>query len=277
MKRNALRIVCNPISNNISYYFKNEIGEWCTLSDSSPLSRSSYKEASLEEKGSEIVKKIDEVYNRKDKGLDIIFEGEEKDYKLFEGYVKSLLSERNVTCVLGATKIIVAGKLGSGKTVLIEAMENLQKTKYKKEEFEEYYKYSDENNTEWYEIKGIDFGKENIANAHKTICRLVEKTSGMIVYCINSSTSRMEESEKAFIQDLIFSFPALAGMIVVTQCNDKKKISSFVDEIEKIANGIKVVPVLAQEFETDIENNGKMVVLKPFGLDKLASYIFEGK
>lgn len=277
MKRNALRIVCNPISNNISYYFKNEIGEWCTLSDSSPLSRSIYTEASIEEKGDEIVKKIDEIYNRKNKGLDIIFEGEEKDFKLFEEYVKNLLSERDVTCVLGATKIIVTGKVGAGKTVLIEAMENLQKTKYMKEEFEEYYKYSDENNTEWYEIKGIDFGKENIVNAHKTICRLVEKTSGMIVYCINSSTSRMEESEKEFIQNLINSFPELAGMIVVTQCFNRKTVQTFVDEIKRITNQIKVVPILAQEFETDIEKDGEMVVIKPFGLDKLSSYIFEGR
>ena len=49
MKQNKIRIVCNPIANHISYYYKNELNEWMPFSDSSPLSRCFYTNTTINE------------------------------------------------------------------------------------------------------------------------------------------------------------------------------------------------------------------------------------
>lgn len=50
MKKNSMRVVCNPYTNKMSYYFKNEIEEWSVLSGSSPLSRQFYTNTSVKER-----------------------------------------------------------------------------------------------------------------------------------------------------------------------------------------------------------------------------------
>lgn len=279
MKRNALRVVYNPIAKHISYYFKNEFGEWCVLSGSSPLSRQYYTSTSLEERAVEIVLKIDEIYNRKNKGLDITFEGDESNFKLFEQAILNVLKGRNINLRQGSTKVIVTGKRGIGKTILIEEMEKLQGIEYKKEDNKDYILYKDNNNTEWYEIKGIDLGMENVHRAYDTISRLSKNSATMILYCIESTNRRIEEVEKELIWKIIDSFPELAGTIVLTNCSNKKGLQAFIDEIEKITDHIKVIPTLAREFVTDIEDEktGENIVLPPFGLADLAEYIFEGR
>lgn len=279
MKRNALRVVYNPIAKHISYYFKNEFGEWCVLSGSSPLSRQYYTTTSLKDRAVEIVLKIDEIYNRKNKGLDITFEGDESNYSLFKQAIIDVLKERNITCRHGSTKVIVTGKSGIGKTILIEEMEKLQGFEYKAEDKEDYILYKDNNNTEWYEIKGIDLEIENVHRAYDTISELSKNSATMIVYCIESTNRRIEDVEKEFITKLIDSFPELAGTIVLTNCSNKKGLHDFIDEIEKITDHIKVIPTLAREFVTDIEDEktGENIVLPPFGLVDLAEYIFEGR
>ena len=101
----------------------------------------------------------------------------------------------------------------------------------------------------------------------------------MIVYCIHSSNRRIEESESKFIMNLISTFPELAGMIVLTHCVNKKGLNDFIDEIEKLTDQIKVVPVLAEDYALDMEDErtNRPIILKSFGLDKLAEYIFEGR
>ena len=104
MKRNKLRVVCNPYTNQISYYFQNEIDEWVVLSGNSPLSRQYYTKTSMQERAPEIVKKLDEIYNRKNKGLDILFEGTAKSFECFQINVKKNLIGRDIICRLGITK-----------------------------------------------------------------------------------------------------------------------------------------------------------------------------
>lgn len=277
MKRNTSRVVCNPTVNHIAYYFKNEFGEWNTLSSSSPLSRQYYTSTSLKDRANEIVLKIDEIYNRKDKGLDIIFEGDDANYHLFEHAISENLQCRNVTCHLNDTRVIVVGKSGIGKTILIEEMEKLQRIKYKKIKKDGYILYRNDNNTEWYEIKGIDLGLENVERAYDTITKLAENKTVMIVYCIGATNRRIEIVEKEFILRLVNSFPEMAGTIVITNCTNKKGLRNFVDEIEKMTEHIKVIPTLAREFETGIEDEKteKNLVIRPFGLKDLAEYIFE--
>lgn len=279
MKCNKVRVVCNPIAKHISYYYKNENNEWHIFSSSSPLSRSYYTDTTIEERADEIVIKLDEIYNRKNKGLEISFEGDEKSYTAFKNSIVRNVPERKIQCCIGSTKVIVTGKVGAGKTTLIEGIEQLNNISCDVEEFDDYTLYRDKNNTEWYEIKGIDFGRENVEKAYSTICKVVKNTSAMIVYCIHSSNRRVEAAESRFIMDLITKFPELAGMIVLTHTVNKKGLNSFVDEIEKMTEQIRVIPVLAKEFTLDIEDEStkQPIVLKSFGLDKLAEYIFEGR
>ena len=132
MKRNSIRVVCNPYTNKMSYYFKNEIGEWDVLSSNSPLSRQYYTNTSISERANEILTKIDEIYNRKNKGIDILFEGTSENYKRINEIVNSNFKGRDITCKLGTTRIAVVEKKAVGKTFLIEGMENLQGFKYQK-------------------------------------------------------------------------------------------------------------------------------------------------
>ena len=54
MGRNAVRIVCNPYNNQISYYFMNEKGVWTVLSGDSPLSRQYYTNTTMKDRAKEI-------------------------------------------------------------------------------------------------------------------------------------------------------------------------------------------------------------------------------
>lgn len=88
--RNAVRIVCDPVTGSISYFFRNEMGEWMVLTGSSPLSRRYYTRTTIEERHKDIVEKLDEIYNRKNKGLDIFFEGTSANYNFIAGAVKNI-------------------------------------------------------------------------------------------------------------------------------------------------------------------------------------------
>lgn len=277
MGMNKIRVVCNPVAKHISYYYKNELNEWRNFSSSSPLSRNYYTETTLENRVDEIVFLLDEIYNRRNKGLEILLEGDEKNYSIFCEAIKKNLSDRKIVVMQGGTRIIVAGKSGSGKSTLIEGIEELNGMPYTCEEHEKFYLYKDDNNTEWYEIKGIDLGEGNMERAYKDICELAKNTSAIIVYCILSINRKMEESEKNLILQLVNEFPELAGMIVLTYCTNKKGLNEFIVEIEKMTNQIKVIPTLAKAFVIENDETNEPYILNPFGLEKLAEYVFEGR
>lgn len=278
MDRNALRVVCNPYDDHISYYFLNEKGIWTVLSSDSPLSRQHYTNATMKECANDIVQKIDEVYNRNNRGLDVFFEGTQLDYDLFLKAFNNCLPERDIKCSMGVTKIAVVGKINTGKTCLIEGMENLQKYKYSVEDFSEYFKYSDEgNHAEWYEVKGIELGIENVERAYKTVKSLAEDGLSAIVYCLNATFGRLENVEKNFLMRIVEEFPSITVLFALTMCINADS-EDIISEFEKLADRIKVIPVLAKEYEIEsIDDNGeeKSFIKKPYGLDILSKYIFE--
>ena len=276
MKKNTLRIVCNPYGNSISYYFKNEIGQWSVLSSSSVLSRRYFTNTTIVERAKEILKKADEIYNRKNKGLDILFEGTSDNYKYLCKVINTDFSDRNITCELGVTKIVVVGKTHVGKTSLIEGMEELQGYKYNVKENPDYFLYNDEgNHAEWYEIKGIDLGLENVDKAFQVIGELTKNGLSTIIYCVNGISGRMEDVEKDFVLKLVDSYPALTAMVVITVCI-KRNQREFMDEIERITDQLKVIPTLAKAYEFDTnEESDAPTILQPYGLDALSKYVFE--
>lgn len=278
MKRNTIRVVCNPYTNKMSYYFRNEFGEWDVLSGNSPLSRKYYTNTSVGERAKEILKKIDEIYNRKNKGVDILFEGTAENYSFLLEKIKEILPDRDINCQLGTTKIAVVGKKSVGKSFLIEGLEDLQGFKYLKTKQKEYVKYVDEcNHAEWYEVTGIDLGKDKVEKAFKTVKKLSEKGLSTVVYCISATSGRIEEIEKNFIKRIADSFTELKVMIVLTMCY-KDDIQEVIDEIEKITDQIKMVPVLAKEYKTGLKDeNGEVMIIAPFGLEDVSLFVFEGR
>lgn len=278
MKRNAIRVVCNPYTNKMSYYFKNEIGEWNVLSGSSPLSRQYYTNTTVVERGKEIVEKIDEIYNRKNKGVDILFEGTTDSFNSFVNEIEKNYSDRDICCTVGTTKIAVLGKKLVGKTTLIEGLEKLKGFKYSKTSKDNYIQYTDEcNHAHWYEVEGIDLGMENVEKTFQTIADLSEEGLSAVIYCVSAITGRIEEIEKELISRIENSFAEIKVMVVLTMCY-KDNIQETIDEIEKITNQAKLVVTLAKEYKTGLKDNeGNAIMVEPFGLEWVSEYVFEGR
>lgn len=279
MRRNAIKIVCNPYNNQISYYFMNEKGVWTVLSGDSPLSRQYYTHTTMKDRAKEIALKIDEVYNRNNRGLDILFEGTTQSYDYIKGACEYYLQDRDIVCSVGVTKIAVVGKTNVGKTCLIEGMESLQGYKYSVNKFPEYLLYSDEeNHAEWYEINGIDLGIGNVKKAYKTVTKLTENGLSAIIYCMSATTGRLEEVERDFVIKMIEEYPSITILLALTMCI-KADYRSIVNKIEKMTDQIRVIPTLAKEYEIEStdEDTGeeKSYIKKPFGLDTLSKYVFE--
>lgn len=279
MKRNALRIVCNPGTNQISYYFRNEKGEWLILSGSSPLSRQFYTKTTMKERHREIIEKADEIYNRKNKGLDIYYEGTSNGYDYLNGAIRHYLQGRDVVCKQRITRIAVVGKKKVGKTCLIEGIGAFQKKKYKKTQRIGYTEYFDDrNNICWCEVEGMDLGFENVERALITIKDLIKDDLSTVIYCVSGTTGRIEDIEKEFILRLKNEFPELSALTAVTMCF-KDDIRDVCDEIEKIIDHMEVFPTLAKEYKACSRGRtgGQSYIVEPFGLDILCTYVFEGK
>lgn len=279
MGRNALKIVCNPYNNEISYFFKNEKGVWTVLSSDSPLSRKYYTNTTLKDRGKEIVEIIDKIYNRNNKGLDILLEGTTQDYDYLKGAIDYFLPNKDIVCTMGITRIAVMGKTKAGKTCLIEGMEDLQGNKYTINVFPEYIQYCDERgHVEWYEINGIDFGVENLERSYQTISKLVEKDLSALIYCVNLTTGRLEEIEHSFLLRIIEEYPSITVLLALTM-SIKANYCDVLTGIEKMTKKIKVIPVLAKEYEIELIDddsaNDKRYIKKPFGLETLSKYAFE--
>lgn len=274
--KNSLRIVSNPYDKHLSYYFMNEFGAWVVCSESSPLSRQYYTNTTLEERANEIISKIDEVYNRNNRGLIIFFEGTTRDFSILESTVSNLLPDSNIECKLGITKIAVVGKKMVGKTFLIEGMEGLLNYRYEVNKCEDYFQYTDEcNHAMWYEVKGIDLGLENVEIAYNTVCSLIEDGLSDVVYCVQAAVGRMEEPEKDFVRRITEKYPQVSVVVAITQ--GVGDTSQFVDEIKKITDQIKVVVTLAKEYVVESNKPGTALrtVVESFGLGELSQYIFE--
>jgi len=262
----------------MSYYFKNEIGEWNVLSGNSPLSRQYYTNTSVQERSKDILSIIDEIYNRKNKGVDILFEGTIENFNVFSNTIKNEFAERDIKCTLGTTKIAVLGKKASGKTTLIESLEDFKGFKYSKVEGNGFVVYSDEcNHAQWYEIQGIDLGKDEIDKAYRTVKELSKEKLSVVIYCISSISGRIEDIERELIKRIADDFSELKVMIALTMCyKDEEEVQESIDEIEKITNQLKIVPVLAKGYTTALRGtDGNIIVIEPTGLDMLSQYVFE--
>lgn len=280
MGRNKLKIVCNPLSDRVSYFFMNENGEWVVLSENSPLSRQRYTNVHLNEDAETVIAKADEVYNRKNKGLDIIFEGSLAVFQQLKEEIRkySEQGKRDLTCKLGYTKIAVIGKTGSGKTSLIKGMQEKQKSTYDEKNCNGYKQYCDnDHQMEWIEIKGIGIGRGQVEEAENTISTISEGLT-CVIYCILGNTGRIEETELDLVNRIARDFAQVTVMVALTNCyKDEEDIRWTCDEVIKATDQLKVIPTLALPYTTSKKDkDGNPIVIPPFGLEMLSEYVFEG-
>ena len=269
MGHNRIKIVSNYSIPSISYFLQNENREWVRVSNSSKLSRREYTENSIIEKIFDILEVIEEIYNPGDRGVELSFEGTEEEYTVICDTIKKKCLEKQISCYQQKTKIAVAGKIKSGKTTLIESLESLIGAKYARSMKTDYEVFTDKKGcTEWYELKGIDLGKEYIHQSKKVLEQLVESGLSMFVYCF--STYKVEKLEEELIMNLKTKNPELKILLVLTFCvEDDAEL--FSEQISSQLAQVKVIPILAK----DLKIRGGAI--PSFGLDKIVQCIYEGK
>jgi hypothetical protein len=170
-----------------------------------------------------------------------------------------------------AVKVAVIGKISSGKTTLIEGLTIHNNSTCESSSLScgttKYYDVS--NNIEWYEIAGIEFGKEPVAKASEVLDSLIAVNGvSIVLYCLNARTGKIEDIERDFIVDVKRKNLAVIVFGVITACVDESRSRDFAVKVSSTTKQTKVFTVLAKEMRT------KAGYLEPFGLDELIKNIF---
>ena len=196
---------------------------------------------------------------------------------------------------LKTANIMVAGKTGTGKSTLLNAVfgEEVAATGTGKPVTEHISEYKNEDiPIHIWDTVGLELDSEKTKKAIEEIKRTIASKSESdgvldqihaIWYCINSGSNRYEGKEIEFIKEL-YSIE-IPFTIVLTQCyGSKKKIEAFEETINKInfemgLKDISIIKILAQEFEFEIEDleTGELRLIKKasFGLDDLVGHTMD--
>lgn len=270
MARNQIMIVSNTKKPTLAFYMKSELQEWRLVSNDSVLSRKEYINSSIADRAEDIIRVINSVYNPGNRGVDILFEGEEKEFLLLKKAIDDSFSHSNITCgVMSKSHIAVAGKVGAGKSTLIKGLCGFKFGVFHCCESEGALLYTDDNKTTvWYEMPGIGFGAENLTNARKTFEKLVKSGITTFIYCLG--TTKIEASEEELIFFVRDKYPEIKILVVLTQFVDDEQ-TLYAEQLSGNLDGIKVIPTLAMDMNT------KVGVVSAYGLDDIDRYIFEGK
>ena len=272
MDRNKIKIISNTNINRISYYFLNECGEWIRISNSSVLSRREYMQAVLQEKVRDILQAIADGYNPGNRGVDLFFEGTDQEFSTLQAAIEEFFLEENIKCIHQNTKVAVVGKIGSGKTVLIEEIGSYMGTDFERIGMDSYILYQERgSHCAWYEINGMDMDQKSIEKTEQTIHKLMAEGVSVFLYCL--STSKIEQIEENILFQIKKSYPDVVVLVVLTIriCGEDRL---YAEQLSKRLWNVKVIPVLAKELKT------KYGVVPSFGVGDVAKAVYgerEGK
>lgn len=196
------------------------------------------------------------------------------------------INEEMIHSDLKTANIMVAGKTGTGKSTLLNAIfgEEVAVTGTGRPVTEHIDEYRHETiPIHIWDTVGLELDSEKTRQSIEEIKRTIASKSESgdeldqihaIWYCINSGSNRYEGAELKFIKEL-YSI-GVPFMIVLTQCyGAKKKIAEFEEIINKIndemgLDKISIVKVLAQEYEVEIDED-TTAKKSPFGLEELVN------
>lgn len=270
MKPNQIKIVSNNKGKKLSYFFQNEKSEWNLVSNTSALSRKKYASASISENATEILQIINDTYNVGNRGVNIFFDGNIKDYHTLQNIIEEKFSDSHIQCYQQKTSIAVAGKIASGKTTLIREILKRQGKEFRFFQNNMIDGYVDTESTiTWYEIPGIDFGKEHVLASMANFDFLAKSGVTDFIYCFG--TNKVEELEEQYIRYVQENYPAIKILIVLTKCLEDESAPIFSEQLFNSIGNVKVIPTLAKEFKT---REGS---IPAYGLEEIVDYIFEGK
>lgn len=192
--------------------------------------------------------------------------------------MKAIKKERDE---LKTLNVMVLGKTGVGKSTLINNMfsENLAETGVGKPVTQKIRKIEKEGfPLTIYDTPGLEIGGEfAVDSLLDEVCEEINrgiKTGDIseaihcIWYCVNTASHRFEETETSFLNKFRartsdYDIPVI---IVLTKSYSKHDAKILLKEIEKENLPIvKIVPVLAENYEIDDEYTAKA-----YGLDKLS-------
>ena len=180
--------------------------------------------------------------------------------------------------------VVVAGKTGSGKSTLINNVfrEKMAETGTGMPITQEINKIEKEGfPLRVYDTPGLELGGQNSTETLVgDIQDLIEKSIQSedpnqaihcVWYCINTQSSRIEQTEMDFIKTLVnktknYNVPVI---IILTQAYPKKKVAAMREAIQDMYLPVhEIVPVLAEDVEMDDD-----YIIKAYGLDKLVEVI----
>lgn len=185
---------------------------------------------------------------------------------------------------LARLNILVAGKSGVGKSTLINSV--FGKEVAKTGDGEPVTSRICKNEKEGfpltiYDTPGMELQGKHSAEAMQAeieeqirkglLDEDINQAIHCIWYCINTQSSRVEQTEMDFIKTLVnktknYNVPVI---IILTQAYPKKKVAAMREAIQDMYLPVhEIVPVLAEDVEMDDD-----YIIKAYGLDKLVEVI----
>lgn len=303
MQCNSIKIISNQVARTISYYIKNEADEWIHVDRSSPLSRKEYTETCIYESAEKIIEVIDDVYNMGNRGVYLEVESTDDEFIYLSSLIEKKYSDANISstqketasqsvlavsneniekpnenekkersnilCKQNKMQVAFAGKIGSGKTTLIDALAELNHIKFSVSHKSDYTLHQNTEGSQlWYEIKGIDYGKINVEKACTTIKSLIQAGMDVLIYCF--STNKIETIEENVLLNIKSAFPNVRILVVLTSCVDDDG-TVYAERMSNSLKGIKVLPVLAKDKKI------RSGVIQSYGLEDISRFIYGGK